>query len=306
MSLPVLLDTEMNVDGAVALCLALGAEALDVRAVVTTGGALSADVSLDNAQRILGELRPRTLPMLGRGCDAGTTCDRDIDFGANGLCDVEFAKCDAPSPQPWQDVYREFLAGERERCVIVTGPLTTFAAVLSEMGDAVPASTKVCVCGGAVWTQGNAAEHVEANFGRDPQAAAAVCASGLVVSVAPLDVTNYIVMDASNVAHLAASGYRTGELAARLLEPLLEQDVEPAYGKTHAAGLVSVASVIWPDLFLKTRMRLEIVGQGGEAGRCKPALGGDKSKQLDLLTAVNAVDLLENMLESLCHEEFVV
>ena len=91
-----------------------------------------------------------------------------------------------------------------------------------------------------------------------------------------------------------------------MLEPLLEEDDEPAYGRTYAAGLVAVASAIWPDLFLKTRMRLDIVESGAEAGRCKPGLGGDKSKHVDLLTAVNAVDLLENILESLSHEEFVV
>ena len=124
--------------------------------------------------------------------------------------------------------------------------------------------------------------------------------------VAPLDVTNYIALDASNTAHLAASGYRTGELAARVLEPLLEQEAEPSYGRIHIAGAVAVASVIWPDLFLKTRMRLEIDVEGPRAGQCKPGLGGDKSRYVDLLTAVNAVDLLENMLESLCHEEFVV
>ena len=53
-------------------------------------------------------------------------------------------------------------------------------------------------------------------------------------------------------------------------------------------------------------MRLEVSTKGAEAGRSKPGLGGDKSKHVDLLTAVNAVDLLENVLESLCHEEFVV
>lgn len=306
MALPVLLDAEMNVDGAVALCLALGAEALDTRAVIATGGGMTAAQSAENTQGLLAELRPREMPAIGRGSDASRNCERKISFGSNGLCDVELAVGETPDVQPYDDVYRSFLTRDDERCVIVTGPLTTLAAALADVGDGVGGLLKVCICGGAVWTKGNATEHVEANFGRDPSAAAVVCTSGLSVTVAPLDVTNYICLDASSVAHMAASGYRTGALVARVLEPLLEEDEEPSYGKTYAAGLVAVGSAIWSDLFLKTRMRLDIVESGADAGRCKPGLGGDKSKHIDLLTAVNAVDLLENMLESLCHEEFVV
>jgi inosine-uridine nucleoside N-ribohydrolase len=307
MALPVLIDCNMNVDGAVALCLSLGAEALDVRAVVATGGLVSANQSIDNTRRILAELKPRTWPSIGRGIDAPMPRERRLNYGETGLCDITLrAASDAPPAQDGLDVYREFLATDGERCVIVVGPLSTFAAVMADISVTDRDRLKVCICGGAVWTEGNAGRYVEDNFARDPAAASAACASGLPISVAPLDVTNYIALDASNVAHLAASGYRTGELAARLLEPLIEQDSEPCTGKTHVAGAVAVASVIWPDLFLKTRMRLEIDVEGPNAGRTKPGLGGDKSLHVDLLTAVNAVDLLENMLESLCHEEFVV
>ncbi|MCB9851924.1 MAG: nucleoside hydrolase [Phycisphaerales bacterium] len=306
MALPVLLDSEMNVEGAVALCLALGAEALDVRAVIAGGGGIAAEQSAGNAQRLLSALQPRQMPSLGCGCEPAGIVERSIDFGGNGLCDIEIPASAEPEIDAYEKVYREFLSGEGERCIVTTGALTTLASILPEMSATARAKTKVCVCGGSVWTKGNAGEHVESNFGRDATAASAICTSGMAVTIAPLDVTNYIALDASNIAHLAASGYRTGEMAARLLEPLVEQDFEPSYGKTNSAGLVAVACAIWPDLFLKTRMRLEIVVKGPEAGRCKPGLGGDKSKHVDLLTAVNAVDLLENILESLCHEEFVV
>jgi hypothetical protein len=53
-------------------------------------------------------------------------------------------------------------------------------------------------------------------------------------------------------------------------------------------------------------MRLDVATQGDDAGRCRPSLGGDAAAQVNLLTAVNAVDFLEGLLESLCHEAFVV
>ncbi|MCA9257088.1 MAG: nucleoside hydrolase, partial [Phycisphaerales bacterium] len=259
-----------------------------------------------NARRLLNALRPRMAPALGRGLDPPSPVERSIAFGADGLCDIELPSASEPAIESAADVYRAFLSGDGERVIVTTGALTTLASVIPEIPADVRERLKVFVCGGAVWTKGNAGAHVEVNFARDPMAAAAVCSAGLSMTIAPLDVTNYIALDASNVAHLAASGYRTGELAARLLEPLLEEDGEPSYGKTHVSGLVTVASAIWPDLFLKTRMRLDIGEKGADAGRSRPGIGGDKSKHIDLLTAVNAVDLLENMLESLCHEEFVV
>ncbi|HPF41705.1 MAG TPA: nucleoside hydrolase [Phycisphaerae bacterium] len=306
MALPILLDAEMNVEGATALCLALGAEALEVRAIVAGGGGVSGEQSVENAKRLLGALRPRTSPALGRGLDPSSRVERSIAFGADGLSDVDLPAASEPSVESGADVYRAFLSGDGERAIVTTGALTTLASVLPEIDAKVRERTKVFVFGGAIWTKGNAGAHAEANFARDPSAAAAVCGAGLSMTIAPLDVTNYIALDASNVAHLAASGYRTGELAARLLEPLLEEDGEPSYGRTYVPGLVTVASAIWPDLFLKTRMRLDIGEKGADAGRSRPGIGGDKSKHIDLLTAVNAVDLLENMLESLCHEEFVV
>ncbi|HWL94342.1 MAG TPA: nucleoside hydrolase, partial [Phycisphaerae bacterium] len=165
---------------------------------------------------------------------------------------------------------------------------------------------RLFVAGGAVWCRGNVTEHVEFNFHRDPRAASRVLASGLPITVVPLDVSGLVCFDESHVAHLAASGYRTGQIPAELLEHALEYDGEPAYGKTFVPAAVAVGSVLWPELFMKTRMQLQIVAEGPQAGRSKPALGGDKSKQVDLLTAVNAAEFLERALESLCHEAFVV
>jgi inosine-uridine nucleoside N-ribohydrolase len=170
----------------------------------------------------------------------------------------------------------------------------------------VKAVRHVYVTGGAAWTQGHAGTPAEYNFRRDPAAAAAVLSTGLPITVAPLDVAKLVVLDESHVARLAASGYRTGETLARLLRYPLEQDSEPACGKTWIHAAVAAGGLVWPNLFMKTRMRLEITTSGRDAGRCRPALGGDRSKQVDLLTAVNAADFIENLLESLNHEAFVV
>lgn len=308
MATPLLIDTDLGVDDAVAVSLALTCKTLDVRAIVGVGGAVELDQVMRNLGGLLRALNPPNLPLLGRGLDpAGDALDRRDLFGRDGLgeCGVPL---DAPPPaEDFLQGYRRAVeqAG-RELVVLTTGPLTNLAALCTHRPDVAGAIKHIYVTGGAAWTQGHAGGVSEYNFRRDPAAAAAVLSSGLPITVAPLDVAKLVALDESHAARLSASGFRTGETLARLLQFPLEQDVEPAYGKTWIHPAVAAGGLIWPSLFMKTRMRLEITTSGRDAGRSQPALGGDKALQVDLLTAVNAADLLENLLESLNHEAFVV
>src|SRR5262249_33486532 len=155
-------------------------------------------------------------------------------------------------------------------------------------------------------TQGNVRGLAEFNFYRDPAAAATILSSRLPISVAPLDVTCFVSIDESHVAHLAASGYRTGQVLAKILQYAVELTRTAAPGKTLIQAGLGAGAMLGPDLSLKPGMPPDILTAGPESGRCRPQLGGDASQRVDLLTAVNAVDLLENLLESLCHEAFVV
>jgi inosine-uridine nucleoside N-ribohydrolase len=262
-------------------------------------------------RRLLATLRPPNMPVLAEGVASKSSTGSKKKIAepkpsASNLTELTLEDDESIPILPHDEVYQTFLALDGPRILVTTGPLTTLANAIAAIKSDIPEGLKLYTRGGAVWTAGDAAPHVESIFARDPAATKSVLESGLAITVAPLDVTNYITLDASHVAHLSASGYRTGELAARALEPVIESDAAPGYGKAHIAGAVTVAAAIWPDLFMRTRMRLEIDTTTKEPGRSKPALGGDKSKQIDLLTAVNAVDLLENLLEALCHEEFVV
>ncbi len=308
MAVPVLIDTDMGVDDAVALCLALASDALEVRAIVGVGGCVELDQAMTNVGRILEALSPPSLPRIGRGLDPSSTHagDRRAEFGADGLGNWNRPGAGVEAGD-FRSVYRQAIEScPGELTILATGPLTNLAALLGDSPELLKNVARIHVGGGAAWARGDVTEAAEFSFYRDPQAAAAVLASGLPITVAPLDVARFVCFDSSHAAHLAASGYRTGEVAAAVLEHVIESDQPPGRGKATLPALVAAAGLIWPDLFLKTRMRLEVVTDGPERGRCKPALGGDKSKHVDLLTAVNAVDLLENMLESLCHEAFIV
>lgn len=306
MATPLLIDTDMGIDDAVAFCLAMASKSLDVRAVVGVGGNASLDDVMNNIGRVLTALGPSKIPAVGRGKEPASVKLRGL-CGADGLGDMKWEATSKVVSQDFRDVYRDAAASAADGLTILAlGPLTNVATVLEELPDIRKSIRAVFVSGGAVWARSAGEAAIEFNFQRDPHAAAAVLSSGLPVTVVPLDVTTLVCFDESHVAHLAASGHRAGELSAKLLSYCIASSQEPGVGKAFVKDVVAAGSMLWPDLFLKTRMRLEVATAGPDAGKCKPGLGGDKSRHVDLLTAVNAADLLEDILELLCHEAFVV
>jgi len=308
-TVPILIDTDMGVDDAAAICLALASPELDVRAIVGVGGNVDAAQATINIGRLLAAMKPPVMPVVGRGMDqpAGGLADRRALFGEDGLGGCEFPSPDQSRVAEFSAVYKDAIEEAKGELVVVAlGPLTNIAAMLDQSPDLMRRIRHLHLTGGAVWAQGDASPASEFNFHKDPTAAAKVMASRLPITVTPLDVTRLVCFDESHAAHLAASGYRTGEVLSRLMRFPIEQDIDPGYGKCHLADAVTIGSLLWPGLFLKTRMRLEIVIEGPQAGRSRPALGGAAEERIDLLTAINAVDFQENLLESLCHEAFVV
>lgn len=126
------------------------------------------------------------------------------------------------------------------------------------------------------------------------------------MTVAPLDVSRLVSLDESNIAHLAASETAAGTALGKILPYGLEHGRGPSSGRMYVSDVLTIGGILWPSLFLKTRMRLEVVTSGKDAGKVTPALKGEPSQRVDLLTAVNAVDFVENLLESISQEAFIV
>lgn len=309
MATPLLIDTDMGIDDAAAVCLALSSEAVDVRAIVGVGGSVDLDQVMVNIGRLLAALAPPEMPTIGRGLDqdSGGLVDRRGLLGEDGFGECGLAAGATPDAGGFRDVYGEAIErAAGELTVLAIGPLTNLAAALTDSPRLAKSIRHVYVMGGAIRANGNVGAAAEFNFHRDPSAAATVMSSGLPLTVAPLDVAGHVAMDESHMARLAASGYRTGEVLAKMLAYPIERSEGAQRGRFQIHDAVAAAAVLWPELFMRTRMRLEIVTAGKDAGRSRPALGGDPSRQVDVLTAVNADELLENLMETLCHEAFVV
>jgi len=303
MAVPLLIDTDPGIDDAVAIALALASDKLDVRAIIGVGGNIGVDQTTRNICRLLAALGPSKSPLVGRGLNPEKKpIDRTLKVGADGMGDAGLADTSDAGAVPYEEAYRR-AAGSNELEVLALGPLTNLAAILKNEPQIKKQIKRITISGGAVWAH---AIEPEFNFERDPRAVMDVFGAGIPVTVVPLDVTAFVSLDDSHAGHLAASGTRAGQVLARILRYTLDRDLEPGLGKTYIKDAVAAGALLWPDLFLKTRMRLDVVLAGPEAGRCRPQLGGDPAQRVDLLTAVNAVDFIENLLEQLCDEAFVV
>jgi len=308
MSTPIIIDTDMGVDDAMAVALALASPELEVVGLASVGGNVCLDQATRNIGRLLAGLDIKQWPKIARGLDQPSSLlDAKDVHGDDGLGKVDLPTPERLEPGGYVELYEELIDKHGEALVIVAiGPLTNLAALLRDRPGLLQRAGRIVVMGGAIWCKGNITPHAEFNFYRDPQAAADVLGSGLPVTVIPLDVTNQVAMDESHIAHLSRSGRRTGELLASMIRFPMSQPADEGAGRFLVHDPLTIATLLWPQLFLRSKMGLAITTDGPQAGRSKPMLAKDKSRQISVVISVNVDDFLEHLLERLCEEKFVV
>jgi len=309
MPTPVLIDTDMGIDDAVAIALAHAVTDIDLVGLVSVAGNVSLEQATQNIGRLLNGLKIKSRPAVGRGLspEGRQPLDATHVFGVDGLGEIDLpVGCDF-EPRGYLEVYEKCLETHADKLVIVAiGPLTNLAALHRDRSDLLRRAARIIIMGGAVWCPGNVTPFAEFNFYYDPSAAEVILTSGLPITVVPLDVTRQVGMDVSHMAHLSRSGTIIGELLGRMLRYPLEQSSSPERDHFLVHDALTIGILLWPELFMQTKMALQMVPQGEQAGRCRPAVVKDKHQQLGVVISVNATDFLENLLEQLCHEKFVV
>jgi purine nucleosidase len=309
MSTPVLIDTDMGVDDAMAVGLALASSELDVVGLASVGGNVSLDQATLNMGRLFNAFEVSKWPNMARGLDQPTDLqDATHVHGDDGLGLVDLPDPQAFTPGELIPLYEELIAAHGESLVIVAiGPLTNLAHLLGQRPGLLQRAGRILVMGGAIWCKGNITPHAEFNFYRDPIAAREVLTSGLPITVVSLDVTNQVVMDESHVARLSRSNNAVGErLAAMIRYPMAQAGTDEGAGRFLVHDPLTVGTLLWPELFLRSKMALDITTSGPQAGKTKPVIAKDKTRQLSVVISVNVDGFMENLMERLCREKFVV
>ena len=263
-AIPIVIDTDPGVDDALALALAFASPELTVRAVTTVAGNVDLETATANAVYLLDLLAPGHAPRLAKGCAkplARSLVTAEEVHGSDGLAGI--TRLDGwHRPDTSRQLARgsavDVMLDEIKRStepltVIALGPLTNIAAAITRDPAAMRRISSLVVMGGSLYAGGNVTPYAEFNFYVDPEAADAVLAAGLPLTLVPLDVTHQLVVRERN--HRGAppgaegSAERVSGRAHKTDAPrrVRQWSVDPA--RSRSGGRCAVAGAVHPPAF---------------------------------------------------------
>ncbi len=223
----VILDVDTGVDDALAILLAVRHAALDVRAIMCTGGNAPLAQVVTNTLRVLDAAGAGAIPVAAGAHRPLLEAPQHAAaiHGSDGLADLGLPDS-ARTPEPVHAVEllrRTLEASEEPLTIISLAPLTNIALLLRMHPEVVDRIDRVVMMGGAVGT-GNATAAAEFNVWHDPEAAAIVLGAGLDVLMYGLEPFYRVGVSHDDVEQLLAAEGTAPRLAGALLTHLIGID----------------------------------------------------------------------------------
>ena len=187
--------------------------------------------------------------------------------GANGRKGIALPVRDAVPLPSARSLLAHNLRERRVECIIVLGPLTNLAQLISEEPKLFEEVESVWM--GGTLSEGNVTPLAEFNAYADPEAAARVLRSGLRTRVIGLDVTRHVRLRAQDLSDSPLGESPTGRVLDQALRALMELE-HPLQGEPCALlhDPCAVVAAIFPNCFRYERKALETcVEEGRERGR---------------------------------------
>ena len=190
---PLVLDCDPGHDDMVAILLAAGSPAIDLRAITTVAGNGTLEQTTRNALLTCTLAGIRDVPVAA-GCAEPLVGVPRTAPQVHGASAMDGAELGEPSVAAVDAHAVELLAAVLEAAtepvtVVAVGPLTNLAMLLRRHPGAATAIGEVVVMGGSTGA-GNVAPLAEFNILADPEAAHVVFTSGLELTMCGLDVTH--------------------------------------------------------------------------------------------------------------------
>ncbi len=300
---PVIIDTDPGIDDAVAILLALASPEFDVLGLVTVAGNVPLASTTRNALAVLDLARRPEIPVYA-GCPRPLARDAlaaERSHGKGGLGDLVLPE-PTRTAQPEHGVVWliETLRQARPRSVTLCalGPLTNIATALVMAPDIAQSVGRLALMGGG--SRGNVTPAAEFNIHADPQAAAIVFASGVPITMVPLDVTLTALSTPARIAPIRALRTTAGAAVTELLGPrrALGQPPMPMHDPCVIAWL------LMPELFQGKDAAVAVESQGtltlGMTLIDRPERAG-RPANAHVLDTVDADGLYRLLAERLAH-----
>ena len=220
----VIFDTDPSPDDAVAFLAALASpDELEVLAVTTVAGNVPVDLTSKNALKAL-ELAKRTDIPVYKGASAPlvrplVTAEHvhgRTGFDGFDLPEPTTALAPGFAPDAIVDMVMSRPQGAVTLCCLA--PLTNIALALAREPKLAKHLAGIVLMGGSMSEAGNITPAAEFNFYVDPEAAARVLASGIPITMIPLDSTHQALITDARLEVLRTAGTPVGTAFYHLLE----------------------------------------------------------------------------------------
>jgi inosine-uridine nucleoside N-ribohydrolase len=212
-----ILDCDPGHDDAVALLLAAASPAVELRAITTVAGNGTLDSVTRNARRVCTLAGIHDVP-IAAGAERPLRRPLEIASDVHGHSALDGPALPEPDvpldPRPAHELMADVLrAADAPLALVAVGPLTNVATVLERHPELAGRIGEIVLMGGSTG-RGNRTPYAEFNVWADPEAAAAVFASGLPVTMVGLDLTHQALATPAVVDRLMARHTGVGRTLA--------------------------------------------------------------------------------------------
>ncbi len=226
MTRKVLIDCDPGIDDAVALCLALFDDRLDVLAVTATEGNADAKQATQNAQAVVDLLDPPKYPRLGEAMrheSAPPTQARKF-HGSDGLGNASLQVSRLQHIHGSDKTICDIVRSEPGLVTIVClGPLTNIARAIKRDPELCSLIGRLIIVGGSLNGIGNETAAAEFNIYYDPESARTVFESPAAKTVVPIDITRSVGFDMGLLEQLPPEEESRGQFVAQDFAALLSR-----------------------------------------------------------------------------------
>lgn len=260
----IIIDTDPGQDDAGAIMLAAASPELDVLALTAVAGNVPLELTKRNARLILDICGRSEIPVYA---GAEKPLKRDLVtaeevHGKTGIDGVDIYEPPVPLANGHAVDFIIKAIRDNEKGAITLcplGPLTNIAMALQKAPDIAERVGEIVLMGGGFFEGGNITPTAEFNIYVDPEAAEIVFASGIKITMMPLDVTHKVLTRKDRIARLRAEGGKPAGIMADMLE-YFERFDEQKYG-TDGGPLhdpTVIAYLLKPELFSGRECNVEI------------------------------------------------
>jgi inosine-uridine nucleoside N-ribohydrolase len=266
-ALPILLDVDTGVDDALAICLAVRSPEVALRGITTVAGNVDLESATRNTLAVLDVLRAPAIPVVSGA--AAPLCRPLVTAaavhghdGLGGIARTLPASSRAAVTGAVEFLLQTIRASPEPLTLIATGPLTNVARALQADGAVLRRLRGLTIMGGAIRVPGNVSPVAEFNFAVDPEAAAIVLASGLPITLVPLDVTEQVILTRAAVAPRDGDGDLPTFVRAITAAPMDFQQAHDGVNGMYLHDPLAVATVLDPGLVRTTPLAVAVESRG--------------------------------------------